>query len=95
MPAGYQPLPLKAGPSRLGAGPGTGPSFLRDPQRASTGLEDGSKYIHRGPDGKGGSVSVFKAAAAAAAATQPKVGCLALAWPGLTLLIMGGRYWDQ
>lgn len=33
---------------------------MRDPENANTGFDDQAKYIHRGPDGRGGTVSVFK-----------------------------------
>lgn len=64
---GYNPLPLKAGPSRLALGAlGGGPSFMRQPQHATTGFDGKAKYIHRGPDGKGGQVSVYKGGGGAA-----------------------------
>ena len=65
----YNPIPLKAGPSRLGVAGAPGPSFLRNPQSATTGLDDQAKYIHTGPDGKGGQVSVYRNGG-----VKPKVG---------------------
>jgi hypothetical protein len=37
--------------------PGT--SFIRNPQLATTGLQDGGRYIQRGPDGRGGVTTIY------------------------------------
>ncbi|KAL4531323.1 hypothetical protein Ndes2437A_g08659 [Nannochloris sp. 'desiccata'] len=61
-----RPLPSKAtisflaaGPSKIALASAPGTSFIRDPKFATTGLKDDATYIHSGPDGKGGRVTVY------------------------------------
>jgi len=50
---------LAAGPSKIALASAPGTSFIRDPKFATTGLKDDATYIHSGPDGKGGRVTVY------------------------------------
>lgn len=51
---------VSAGPSRLGMKAAPGPTFIRDRERASIGFQDGGTFIQKGPDGRGGTATVYK-----------------------------------
>lgn len=51
---------LGAGPSRAGLAAAPGPSFIKKPLLATTGLRDDADYIKRVPDGKGGLTTLYR-----------------------------------
>lgn len=52
---------IRAGPSKLGMRSAPGPSFIQKQDCASTGLQDGARYIKQGPNGKGGRSTFYHA----------------------------------
>lgn len=51
---------VHAGPSRLGLAAAPGSSFIRRAEFANTGFSDDAAFIHKAPNGRGGSVTLYK-----------------------------------
>ena len=51
---------INAGPSAIAQKAAPGPSFIKRPDLATTGLNDTASFIHHGPDGRGGVITAYR-----------------------------------